>query len=198
VAASASGQARVGACEDNVQMCVKGVRKRTGLGKKKTKKKKRERKKKKCTLAGSLYIGFMALAVRCQRSLCGLRGVVGRVLTTGHVQKPWGDMRVMHAMCVQAVVVKTPQWHHNFIFWPGKGGGVQGWCLGVCQEGVQTHRTGKKKTKSRLTSLNPHKNADLYRPCVLCVCVASVRACREACEGGMAMAAKRGQWERLW
>jgi len=49
----------------------------------------------------------------------------------------------------------------------------------------------EKKTKSRLTGSNPHKNANLYRPCVSCVCVALVRACREAREGGMAMAAKR-------
>jgi len=50
----------------------------------------------------------------------------------------------------------------------------------------------KKKKKSRLTGLNPHKNADLYRPHMSCVCVALVRVCREACKGGMAMAAKRG------
>ena len=56
----------------------------------------------------------------------------------------------------------------------------------------------KKKMKSGLTSSNPYKNADLYGPRVSCVCVASVRACREACEGGMAMAAKRRRRERLW
>ena len=100
--------------------------------KNKKQKQKRERKKKKHTLAVSLYISFMALAVQCQRSLCGLRGMVSCVLTIGCDQKPWGDMRVMHVMCVQVVVVKTSQWHYNLIFWPGKGGGVQGWCLGVC------------------------------------------------------------------
>jgi len=50
----------------------------------------------------------------------------------------------------------------------------------------------EKKMKSRLTSSNPHKNTNLYRPCMSCVCVALVWVCREAREGGMAMAAKRG------
>ena len=59
-------------------------------------------------------------------------------------------------------------------------------------------RKEKKKTKSGLTGLNPHKNADLYGPRVSCMCMALVWACREAREGGMAMAAKRQQWEQLW
>ena len=141
-----------GPCKDGVWMCVKGVRKRTGLGKKKRKtKKKKKKKKKKCGLTVSLYIGFMALAVRCRRSLCGSKGVVGRVPTTVRVQKPWGRgegyARVMHTMWVEVVVVKTSRWRGNLIFWPGKRGGMRGWCLGVCQEGAQTHRTGKKKKK---------------------------------------------------
>ena len=111
-----SGQVRAEAREDVVWMCVERVCKRTALEKKKKKMKRR--------LTVSLYIGFMALAVRCQRSLCGSKGVVGRVPTTGRVQKPWGDMRVMHAMWVQAVVVKTSRWHGNLIFWQGKGGGT--------------------------------------------------------------------------
>jgi len=95
-------------------------------------KNKKERKKKKRALTVSLYISFMALAVRCQQSLCGSKGMVGRVLTTGCMQKPWGDMQVMQAIWVQAVIVKTSRWHGNLIFWPGKGGGVQGWYLGAC------------------------------------------------------------------
>jgi len=43
-----------------------------------------------------------------------------------------GDMQVMHAMWVQVVVVETLHWHGNLIFWPGKGGGTRGWCLGAC------------------------------------------------------------------
>jgi len=82
-------------------------RKQKNKKKKQKTKNKRERKKKKRALAGSLYIGFMALAVRCQWSLCGSRGVVGCVPTTGCVQKLWGDMQVMHVMCIQAVVIKT-------------------------------------------------------------------------------------------
>jgi len=57
-------------------------------GKKKNKKQKRERKKKKHGPTISLYIGFMALAVQCQWSLCRSKGVVNRMPTTGHVQKP--------------------------------------------------------------------------------------------------------------
>jgi len=45
MAASASGQARAGACEDGVQMCVKRVRKRTAPGKKKTKNKNKRKEK---------------------------------------------------------------------------------------------------------------------------------------------------------
>ena len=63
----------------------------------KRKKEKRERKKKKNGLTVSLYTSFMALAVRCRRSLCGSKGVVGHVPTTGRMQKSWGgggrDMR---------------------------------------------------------------------------------------------------------
>jgi len=63
-----------------------------------------------------------------------------------HAEAMGGHAWVMHAMWVQVViVVKTLRWHGNLIFWPGKGGGAQGWCLGACREGAQMHRTGKKK-----------------------------------------------------
>jgi len=45
MAALASGQARAGACEDNVWMCVEGVCKCTGLGKKKRKNGKKTKQK---------------------------------------------------------------------------------------------------------------------------------------------------------
>jgi len=96
--------------------------------------KKEKEKKKKHRLTESLYISFMPLAVQCQWSLCGLKGVVGCVPTTGHAQKLWGGRghaQVMHAMWVQAVVIKTSQWCSSLIFWPGKRGGAQGWCLGA-------------------------------------------------------------------
>ena len=47
MATSASGQARAGACEDGVQVCVERVHKRTALGKKKRKKEKKEKRKEK-------------------------------------------------------------------------------------------------------------------------------------------------------
>jgi len=55
---------------------------------------------------------------------------------------------MMDTMWVQAVIVETPQWHGSIIFWPGKGGSMQGWCLGACQEGAHMHMTGKTKQKA--------------------------------------------------
>jgi len=72
--------------------------------KRKEKKKKEKEKKKKHGLTESLYISFMPLAIRCRRSLCGSKGVVGCVPTTGHAQKLWGGRghaQVMHTMWVQ-------------------------------------------------------------------------------------------------
>ena len=95
---SASGQARVGVCEDDVWMCVEGVHKCTGLGKKKRKNRKKKTKTKKrkekkemrthCKPIHQLHgTGSLMLAVSC-----GLKGMVGCVPTTGCVQKPWGGL----------------------------------------------------------------------------------------------------------
>jgi len=45
-------------------------------------------------------------------------------------------------------IINTLRWHGCFGFWPGKGRGVWGLCSDMCPEGVQMHRTGKKKVKS--------------------------------------------------
>ena len=139
---------------------------------------------------------------------CGLKGVVGCMPTTGHTQKLWGGLASnAHdagasghhhrdlVMAWQLDLLARQAWGHARL--------VFGCMLRVCKctglgKKQKSEKKKNKKTNSRLTGLNPHKNMDLYRPCVSCVCVASVRACREACEGGMAMVAKRGQWERLW
>jgi len=104
---SASGQARAGAREDGVRMCVERVRKRTGLGKEKTKKRKKEKEKRKRKTdslwaytsaschwqfnAGGFFVGRRAWSVAC-------RPQVARRNRGG---------RVMHTMWVQAVVVET-------------------------------------------------------------------------------------------
>ena len=77
--------------------------------------------------------------------------------------------------------------------------------MGACRGCVQTHRTGKKKTKSEKKKerqthrFEPPQN---YRPPqalrVSCMREASVRACREGREGGVAMTAQRQRRERLW
>ena len=58
-----------------------------------------------------------------------------------------GHARVIYAMWVQAVVVKTSRWRGNLIFRPGRGGGVRGWCLGACREVLKRTGPGKKKEK---------------------------------------------------
>jgi len=203
MAASASGQARVGACEDNVQMCVEGVCKHTGLGKKKTKKKtknkKQKRKEKKKTRT-------------CWKPIHRLHGTGSSMPVVSLWVEGRGRLRANHRPCAEAVGghagdacnVYSSGCHQDLTMAPQldllarQGWGHARLVFGCVSRGCANAQDREKKTKSGLTSLNPHKNADLYRPCVSCVCVASVRACREACEGGMAMAAKRGQWERLW
>ena len=152
MATLASGQARVGAHEDGVWMCVKRVCKCTGLGKKKTKNKKkmknekRKKKKEMWTYWKPIYwlhsTGSSMLVVPLWVEGCGQSHANHRP----HTEAMGGHAQVMHTMWVQVVVVvKTLRWHGNLIFWPGKDGGTQGWCLDACQEGVQTHRMGKKK-----------------------------------------------------
>jgi len=186
MAASASGQARAGACEDGVQVCVERVCKHTALGKKKRKKKKEKRKEKK------------GMQTYC-KPIHWLHGTgnsmpVVSLWVEGHGQscanhRPCteavggGDMQVMHATWVQAVVVETLYWHGNLIFWPGKGGGTRGWYLGACQEGAQMHRTGKKKkTKAKKTTKKKKRKMDspVQTPtktltstglaCIMCMC----------------------------
>jgi len=201
VAASASGQARVGACEDNVQMCVKGVRKRTGLGKKKQKKKQKKKKRKEKKEMHTRW-----------KPIHRLHGTGSSMPAVSLWVEGRGQSHADHRPCAEAMgghagdacdvcssgcrqdPTMAPQLH----LLARQGWGRARLVFGCVSRGCANAQDREKKTKSRLTSLNPHKNADLYRPCVLCVCMASVRACREACKGGMAMAAKRGQWERLW
>jgi len=49
--------------------------------------------------------------------------------------------------CSVVTVIETLQWRSCFSFWPSEGGGVQGQCSNVCQEGAQMHRAGKKEKK---------------------------------------------------
>jgi len=67
------------------------------------------------------------------------------MLTTGCMQKLWeGHGWVIHAIWVQVVIIVKILWRHScFGFWPGEGGGMQGWQEGACQD-AQKHRTGKK------------------------------------------------------
>jgi len=79
---------------------------RTGKKEKKKKKKeKRKKKKKKCRLTVSLYIGFMALAVQCQRSLVSRRAWSVACQPQATHRSRGGDLRAMYAMQVQAVVI---------------------------------------------------------------------------------------------
>ena len=153
MAASASGQVRAGAHEDGVQMCVKRVHKRTAPGKNKRKKEKKKKRKEK-----------KGMWTHC-KPIHRLHGTgssmpVVSLWVKGHGRshadhRPYaeavggGDIWVMDATWVQAVIVETSCWHRNLSFWPGKGGGAQGWCLGACQEGAQMHGTGKKKRKRK-------------------------------------------------
>ena len=100
--------------EDGVRMCVEGVRKRTGLGKKK-----RKTKKKKCGLTVSLYIGLHGTGSSMPAVSLWVEGHGwSHAETMGG--RGEGHARVMHAMWVEAVVVKTSRWRGNLIFWPGK------------------------------------------------------------------------------
>jgi len=153
-------------------------------GKRKEKrKKKRERKKKECGLTVSLYIGFMALAIQCQRSLCGSKGMVGHVPTTGRAQKLWGgghagdtcnvgasgccrDLTLAQKLdllarqgwgCARLVLRCVSRGSANAQDWKKKN---------------QSEKNNqKKKAKNGLTSSNPHKNTDFHRSCMHRVCV---------------------------
>jgi len=154
VATSASGQARVGAREDGVWMCVKRVRKRTGLGKMKRKneKKMKNEKSKKKEETWTYWEPIYRLHGTGSSMPAVPPWVEGRGRSCANhrpcAEAMGGHAWVMHAIWVQVVVVvKTSRWHGNLIFWPGKGGGARGWYLGACREGAQTHRMGKKKKK---------------------------------------------------
>jgi len=129
---------------------------------------------------GSPYMGLMLPAVRRRQSLCGSKRVVGRMPTTGRVQKPWeGHGWVMYAMRVQAVViVETLQQRGCLSIWLGEGGGVRGWQEGSCREDAQKHRTGKKrknKEKQDSSTRRPTKKANLHRPVTGPACAVHVR-----------------------
>ena len=138
---------------NGVRMCVEGVRKRTGLGKKKRKTKKKEKKKMRthCKPIHRLHgtgSSMPAVSLWVEGRGRSRADHSPRAETMGG--RGEGHARVMHAMWVEAVIVKTSRWRGNLIFWPGKRGGMRGWCLDVCREGAQTHRTGKK-TKVKKT-----------------------------------------------
>ena len=168
-----------------------------GKRKEKKKKKKRERKKKECGLTVSLYIGFMALAVRCQWSLYGSKGMVGHMPTTGRTQKPWGgghagDGCNMGAsghcrdlMLAQKLELLARQgWGcARLVFRCVSRGSANAWDWKKKNESEKNNQ--KKKAKNGLTSSNPHKNTNFHRSCMRCVCVASVRVGSEACGGGI-------------
>ena len=171
------------ACQEGVQTHRTGDKKR----KDKQKNERERKKKKKNGLTVSLYIGFMppmpvvSLWVEGrQRSRANHRPCAEAV---------GGTAQVMHAMWVQAVVVETSRWRGNLIFWPGKCGAMRGWCLGACRECAQMHRTGKKKKAKKTTKKKKGKQTYRFKPpkklrlpqgLHVCVCVASVRAGREA------------------
>jgi len=70
------------------------------------------------------------------------------------------------------------------------------------------HRTEKKKKRKAIKNKNKNKKQKTDSPIqkcqapqalhVSCVCEASVRVCREAHEGGVAIMVYRWQWEQMW
>jgi len=147
----------------------------------------RKNKKGVKTYQASPYIGFMPLAVQRQRSLCGLKSMASRMLTTAACRKRgghgWWCMRygcrgsLSSRTCIGMAALASGQLK-----------------VGVHKDGVRmrvervrkcTGLEKKKKAKRGLMKSNPHKNNDLHRSCMSCVCVTLVGACREARRGGV-------------